>query len=202
MRCDAVEKALVERETGLLSPEKTKALDDHLAACPACRAGAEVERRITADLALLGALPAPEVEIRSRVSGEIGAMEAVDRSPVPLGDLGWAGAAAMVLAAAVLVPGLWLLPELPGAARQVWALAGGLGSAAKNVLAPFEPVLDVFGQIAGVVLDTLGHFAPLAGVIGQVALAATLLAILLMTGVTTYVVGRDFFRGPQALAKE
>jgi anti-sigma factor RsiW len=198
MRCDDVRRALVEREIGLLSDSRAAVLDRHLDRCPACRALEAAERRLTADLALLGSAAVPRVEVRDRVFRAIGGMESVDRSPVPPRDLAWAGVGAAALAVAVLAAGLPLLPSVPDTAGQVWALFTGLWVGAASVLRPLASLITVLEPFRDMILDTLRLLAPFGGLLGPAVVAATALSLALMTGVTTLVVGRDFVRGRRA----
>jgi hypothetical protein len=58
MECERVREEFVERLTGTLDAERSRAIDEHLAGCPACRAETERMRELWAELGTLRA-PAP-----------------------------------------------------------------------------------------------------------------------------------------------
>ena len=53
MECERVREEFVERLTGNLSAERSRAIDDHLAGCSACRAETERMRELWAELGTL-----------------------------------------------------------------------------------------------------------------------------------------------------
>ena len=48
MKCDEAMNQAAERALGDVDPDETRGLDEHLASCASCRAGAELERRTVA----------------------------------------------------------------------------------------------------------------------------------------------------------
>lgn len=53
MECERVREEFVERLTGTLDPERSRAIDEHLTGCPACRAETERMRELWAELGTL-----------------------------------------------------------------------------------------------------------------------------------------------------
>lgn len=104
MECEHIREEYVERLTGTLSPERSIAVDQHLATCPACRAETERLRELWAELGTLevaagsGAATrvARMIDARARTPETIAARDAAFR---PFG----AGTATGVLALAASV---------------------------------------------------------------------------------------------------
>lgn len=78
MECERVREEFVERLTGTLDAERSRAVDDHLAGCSACRAETERMRELWAELGTLR-VPAP-----GGASGRVGRLiEARGRGSAP-----------------------------------------------------------------------------------------------------------------------
>ena len=95
MNCHRARMALIERDLELLTLGHERALDEHLAACPACSEIAAREQRLVRDLAALPSRSLVDVDVKLRVMGAISVAAPVDRRWVPARQLGWAAAAAV-----------------------------------------------------------------------------------------------------------
>jgi hypothetical protein len=78
MECERVREEFVERLTGTLDPERSRAIDNHIASCPGCRAETERMRELWSELGTL------RVAAPSGAAGRVGRLiEARGRGSAP-----------------------------------------------------------------------------------------------------------------------
>lgn len=202
MRCRYARRSLVDRREGRLSPAAERELDRHLEGCAACAREGRWEAELARDLALLHRERPVRVEVSSRVLRELDAAGEPDRRLVPLVEIRRAGVLAGAMVVLLAVAGVfvgWSLPEALSEAGRLLgmssavlqALAGPLAAALTTVRA----LTTAGGQLVEVFWVLARKTAPLApGVIG--------LVLVLMTALTTAIVGRDLRTVPLTAGAE
>lgn len=189
---------MVRRSAGALSRPTAGLLDEHLRACPYCRAFAAVDERILAGFAAMRSGVPPRVDVSARVAREAASIGAIARREVPPRQIAWAMAGAAALAALAAVGTWWAGPVLVEAARTLTAgIVTGtalslriVGDAASNLAGGETLFRACIGSIES--LWTLVRRAE------PFARAAAVLSVLIMTIITTFVVGRDLRRSEPA----
>ncbi len=191
MRCARARRLLLDRELGHVDPTLGAVLERHLETCPGCARESRLDMLVVADLALLRGEPTFELDVSDRVMTRVRELETVGRAEVPVWQLGWSTAAA-VLTAVALVGGLWvMLPDLLHGARQLLAVAGSFRNAAMALTAPLIGLLEVPLRLLWSLAGALRAGSPLLNGLQPVGVGLGVLAFLVMTTTIGYVVGRD-----------
>jgi hypothetical protein len=193
--CARAGRAIEARERARLAPGDGARLERHLAGCAACAAAARVESRLTRELFTLRTEIPFEVDVAATVRQRIAALGPIERFEVPPRQLGWAAAAAVAGAVALLVA-VWgareelgrLVADAAVVTRELTrvglALAGGLAGIR---LVPARVALRAAAAVLGAAAPD-GPGAPPAVV------ALTALGYAAMTVTITLLVGRDLRR--------
>ncbi len=192
MRCEQVERAILERGLGLLGERDVARLERHLGVCHACLSLARAESRIDeAFSGLAGAYPFP-IDVTARVMAGIG-----DRPPGrELSDrqIAWGSAWAAIAATALLAAAVVFDPFAAESTRYLRALAQGGVTVVATLL---RSVLELSGALARVLGRLLAQIVPpdlLPNLLPALAVASGLACCVLLLGSAAVVLGRDLSR--------
>ncbi len=100
--CAFIQDQIAAYREGWLSPEASRAVSEHLAACPVCSAHLRMDEALVSHLDQLAPVQAPVAEWSAVVARRRVKLHVHPYGRVPL--LAWAGAAAILVLAALLVP--------------------------------------------------------------------------------------------------
>lgn len=195
MRCSDFRIGALDRELGELRDDARIRQAEHLESCSSCRAAQQREDDLSMELAALASLPAPQVDIVSRVMAAVASGSGGRVALVPGRHVAWATAAA-VLAAVAVILGTWawwpLLSEgLHAAARLFDAgVAAGwpLARAFAAIVAVPWRVLAAGSEAFGPALAAGSRAAPYIGV----AIAGGFVGVI---GISSFIIARDLRRG-------
>ena len=195
MRCRKAERAVIDRELGLLDERRTQMLELHLESCSECGA-VHRERRWVAALVDLRSDYPFVIDVSPRVMRRLEESAEPRHEEVSGRQLGW-GAVVAVACGLGLAVTLWgLMPEIAHQARQIGSIARGLWEFGSQLVGPALALLSVpIKLIAGLVksLDGLGSLTdrlqPAGTFVGTLSLFA-------MTSTIAFFVGRDLRRPP------
>jgi len=191
MICRSARNAIVERSLGTLRPEAEAALRAHLGGCAACAEAARNEARLDAALALLAAEPPFRVNVAERVMTALYEMAPPRREPVPGRHLAWAGAAAAVLAFAVLVSGAFLAPAMIGIARGAGRATLETGGFLSLLGRAWIEALSSLKPLVGAAWDLLSTASVIVRAARPLFVGAAAVIVLAMLTMTAAVIGRD-----------
>jgi len=196
--CARARRAILARDVGALSPDRTVDLARHLATCPACATHADAEARLTERLAAVARGASPAIDVRARVLREIAACRpAPERAP-----LGWAAGIAALAALALVA---WLeaaWPTMIEGLRQAGTALDALrvvGAAFLAALAPIAAWLVAGGETLAKVI---GSLAPLVRAAVPIVTTLLVVAALATAATIAFAVGRDVVRAPRLAVPE
>jgi hypothetical protein len=201
MRCDRVRRALTQRQLGFLDPGREADLSRHLEHCRSCRAVEAEEEILSRELAALGSLTHPGVDVTRRTLSEIRALGPVSRAGVPGRQLAWAFASAVAFAVAAGAGIVLTLPALPEAVVQIREILGAIWATVSAMLLVPEMLLRAASAVAGRLCGLLEGLVPFLGRLLPVSIYGTLAAFAAVTAVTTFLVGRDLLAPAAGIRK-
>jgi hypothetical protein len=198
MRCRAARRAIVENELQGLGVERSAALDRHLRRCAACTRRSRLEQRLERDLVALHGVELEQigpVDVVPRVMATIDRSPGLDRRDVPARQLGWASAAAALLALFLLPVFVATLPDPSRLARAGVSLRLVLDHLIERGAALLGVLWTLMRVLLHSLVDALGALGSALALLEPVAVTASAVGYAAMALTVVVVLGRDLRRG-------
>jgi hypothetical protein len=202
VRCTDARKAIVERHLGALSRDAEVELRSHLDGCADCFAEARFEDVLARELPMLRGAEPFRVDVTGRVLREVAALGPVRTGLLPFRYLGWAAAAMVAFWLVWMAGGFFLGPRVVESAGEIGGVADRVAAIATSLYEPFLAILGALSALIHAFFTIIEPGLTLLQEAEPVVRVATIISVLAMIAISTYVLGKDLGLQPRYVRKE